>query len=108
MVELVNGLARSGHNLAVCCVNVAELYTGLSPDQHDRADRLTAGLDYFQTSLEAAREAGRYRHDYARRGITLSVANTLIAATAVAQDAVLITANARDFPMEDLQVLEQG
>lgn len=108
VAEMVNGLARSGHNLALCCVNVTELYSGLDPDQRGRADRLTAGLDYFQISPETAKEAGRYRHDYARRGITLSVADTLIAATAVAQDAVLVTANARDFPMEEVQVLEHG
>ncbi len=105
-VELVNGLARSGHNLAVCCVSVAELYTGLNPAQRTNADGLTSGLVYYDISVTAAKEAGSYRHDYARRGMALSVADTLIAATAIDQGAILVTANTKDFPMEEIQLLE--
>ena len=105
-VELVNGLAHGGHNLAVCCVSVAELYTGLNPAERTKAVGLTSGLDYYDISLAAAKEAGSYRHDYSRRGMALSVADTLIAATAIDQGAILVTANAKDFPMEEIQLLE--
>ena len=101
-VELVNGLARGGHNLAVCCVSVAELYTGLSLAQRTKADGLTSGLDYYNISVAAAKEAGSYRHDYARQGMALSVADTLIASTAIDKGAILVTANTKDFPMEEI------
>ena len=37
----------------------------------------------------------------------LSTIDTLIAATAIAKDAILITANVKDFPMEEIEILEQ-
>ena len=78
--ELVDTLAADGHRLGVCCVSVSELYAGLGPDEQETAGDLTDNLEYFAVSLDAAREAGRYRHEFARRGTTLSITDTLIAA----------------------------
>lgn len=106
VVDLVSSLASQGHQLGICCINVAELYSGLNPGEQDRAERLVDSLDYYEVSREAAKQAGRYRYDFARRGVTLSFADTLIAATAINEMATLITANAKDFPMEELQLVE--
>jgi len=106
MIELVNTLAQQGHNLGVCCITVAELYAGLSEEERARANSLIDAMDYLDVSLEIAKEAGRYRYEFARRGTNLSTADTLIAATAIAQGATLITANTRDFPMEEIELLE--
>ena len=106
-VQLLTRLAREGHELGVCAINVAELYGSLRVEERVHADRLVESLDCYTTTLKAAAEAGRYRYDHARRGRTLTVADTLVAATAVAEGAVLVTANARDFPMQDVQLLEQ-
>ncbi|PKB71757.1 MAG: hypothetical protein BZY87_03870 [SAR202 cluster bacterium Io17-Chloro-G6] len=64
--ELVETLALDGHRLGVCCVSITELYSRLG--QHDRAaaDDLTDGLEYYDVSREAAKEAGRYRYEFAR------------------------------------------
>ena len=107
MIELVNTLAQQGHNLGVCCITVAELGAGLSEEERARANSLIDAMDYLDVSLEIAKEAGRYRYEYARRGTTLSTTDTLIAATAIAQGATLITSNTRDFPMEEIELLEQ-
>ena len=48
--------------------------------------------------------AGGWRRDHAARGITLSQADCLIAAAAVAVSAVLATANPKDFPMTEVAV----
>ena len=69
---------------------------------------MTDGLEYYLVSREAAKEAGRYRYEFARRGITLSTTDTLMAATAIAEGAILITANTRDFPMEEIELLEHS
>lgn len=106
--ELVDALASEGHRLGVCCVSVAELYSGLGPDEQETASDLTDSLEYFEVSLGAAREAGRYRYESARRGTTLSTSDTLIAATAIEEDAILITDNIKDFPMREIRLFEQA
>jgi predicted nucleic acid-binding protein len=107
VVDLLTALAGEGHQLGVCCINVAELYAGLSPQQYARANPLIDGLEFYDVSREAAKQAGRFKFDFARRGVTLTVADGLIAATATQEGATLITANIRDFPMKELQLLQQ-
>jgi hypothetical protein len=51
--------------------------------------------------------AGQWRYDFARQGVTLHIADALIAAVAMEEEASLITANLKDFPMSGLQVLPQ-
>ena len=101
-------LARQGHVLGLCCINVAELYSGLSQEEESRAERLVDSLDYYVVMRETAKEAGRHRYNFARRGITLATADALIAATAIKEGATLITANVKDFPMEELQLMEHA
>ena len=104
--ETIDHLADQGGRIGVCCVSVAELYAGTSHENRAAADQLIESMEYYEVSQEAAKEAGRYRYEFARRGTTLSTADTLIAATAIAQGATLITANTRDFPMENIELLE--
>jgi predicted nucleic acid-binding protein len=51
-----------------------------------------------------AERAGHWRREFAARGVTLSQADCLIAASAVGVDARLITANPTAFPMGELMV----
>lgn len=106
VVDMVNSLASPSNRLGVCCVSVAELYAGTDQESRAVADRLIGVMDFYDVSLAAAKEAGRYRYEFARRGTPLSTADTLIAATAIAEGATLITANTRDFPMEEIELLE--
>jgi predicted nucleic acid-binding protein len=105
-VELLTVLARQGHRLGLCCINVAELYSGLSHEERAWADRLIDSLDFYDVTREVAKQAGQYRYDFARRGVTLSTADTLVAATASTEGATLVTANTEDFPMKEIDLLE--
>ncbi len=108
IIDLVNGLLRGSHQLGVCAINLTELYTGVGDEDRVDADRLVSQLNYFDITAEIAVKAGRYRYEFARRGITLSAADTITAAVAMANGAILVTANVRDFPMEGLQLLQHG
>lgn len=105
VVDLIGTLARQGHQLGLCCVNVAEIYSGLTEREWVPAEILVDALEYYEVTSEAAKQAGRYRYDFARRGITLTTADTLIAAVAISEGAILITANTRDFPMDGIELL---
>jgi len=49
-------------------------------------------------------QAGRWRRQFAKRGVTLSQADCLAAAAALGVGARLATSNLRDFPMKGLVV----
>ena len=108
IIELVRAPDQQGHRLGVCCITVAELYAGLSDEERAGADPLIDAMDNHEVSRELAKESGRFRYKFARKEIALSTTDTLIAATAIAQDATLITANAKDFPMEEIELLEHS
>ncbi|MSQ40199.1 MAG: type II toxin-antitoxin system VapC family toxin [Dehalococcoidia bacterium] len=106
VVELLASLAGEGHELGVCDINIAELYAGLRQDEQAQADRLIDSLSYFVVTYERAKQAGAYRYSYNRQGTLLTIADTLVAATAVGEGATLITANRKDFPMPEIILLQ--
>jgi predicted nucleic acid-binding protein len=103
-VERLKALRASGDTPHTCAVNIEELVRGLRPHQEPSAAGLIQGLRIVPLrELEGVR-AGRWRREYARRGLTLSEADCLIAAAAVAVGGRLATGNPRDFPMPELTV----
>ena len=106
VVSLVRSLAVEGHKLGVCCINVAEVYSGLKDREREVAVKLLSSMEYYTITFNIARQAGEYRNTFARRGITLTTSDVLVAAAAVANQSVLLTANVSHYPMTELQVQE--
>lgn len=100
----IRQLRRNGVQPWVCAVSVEEVWRGLRPNEHAAADRLFHGLRLAPLGAEEGRRAGRWRRDYAGRGVTLHQADCLVAAAAVGIRAPLATANTDDFPMPELTV----
>lgn len=90
--------------MGTCCVNVAEVERGIRPRERKAVSALLKRLDYLDTSREAAMRAGRYQSTFAQRGVTIHTPDALIAGTARAHGAVLVTDNVEDFPMHDVRV----
>lgn len=104
VVEHLLHLVQEGHTIGTSCVNVAEVERGLRPPERGPAAALFDRLAFFVTSREAARRAGRYQAEHARRGRTIHTADALIAGTARAHGAIVMTHNLDDFPMRDVRV----
>ena len=107
VVEFVTGLADAGNELGVCSISVAELCSGLSEKHRAVAAKLIDSLDYWDATKETATMAGSYRYDFARKGVALTTTDALVAAIAVGHGATLVTANARRYPMKEIEVLQQ-
>lgn len=60
---------------------------------------------FLPTSPAIAQQAGTWRYDFARRGLQLSTTDTLVAATAHAHGATIVTGNASDYPMSEIALL---
>ncbi|MGI8777253.1 MAG: type II toxin-antitoxin system VapC family toxin [Acidimicrobiales bacterium] len=93
-----------GHMLATTCVNLAEVERGLRPRERRRATAFLDRLRFLVTDREAARRAGEYQAAWAKQGRTIHTPDALVAGTARAHGAVLLTHNLDDFPMHDLRV----
>lgn len=108
--ELLRDLVFAGHRLACCEITVAEIYAGMLPHEAARTDAFLEALAWYDTSRTIARRAGRLRFDYARQGRTLSIPDTLLAATALEHGLTLVTDNRKHFPMPELSLypLPQG
>jgi predicted nucleic acid-binding protein len=100
--KLLRKLVVEGHRLACCAVTVAEVFAGMRPHEAPHTDQFLSSLVWYDASRKIARHAGRLRLDWARQGTTLSLADTLIAATVIEHGLTLITSNPTHFPMPGL------
>lgn len=100
--HLLLDLVRQGHMLASCPVTLAEIYSGMHPKDAAPTEALLSRLRFYNITPEISCHAGRLRYDRARKGQILSLADVLIASTALHYSLTLITANTKHFPMPGL------
>ena len=106
--EMLANLILQGHQLACCAVTLSELFSGIRAADIHKVEEFVSALRWHQTTPTIARRAGRWRHDYAGQGVTLALADTLIAATAVEYGLTLITNNGKHFPMPELSLYQRA
>ncbi len=100
--ELLRSLVEQGHMLACCAVNVTEVYAGLRPSEAQKTAAFLRQLDYREVTWEIARHAGLLKNEWGKKGHTLALGDVTVAATALAYGLVLMTDNAKHFPMSEL------
>jgi predicted nucleic acid-binding protein len=102
--ELLAELVRSGHTLVTSALNIAELYAGMRTGEEAQTEALLEGLECVELAVSSARLAGQLKNLWARKGRTLTLADTIIAAIAIQARCALLTDNAKDFPMREVQL----
>ncbi|HEX4487693.1 MAG TPA: type II toxin-antitoxin system VapC family toxin [Terriglobales bacterium] len=102
--ELLAQLARNGHVLAVCPINITELFAGMRSHQEARTEALLGGFHCFEITGATGRLAGTLKNSWARKGIALALSDSTIAAVAIERSCVLMTDNVKHFPMDNLQL----
>jgi len=88
---------RGPAQICVSAVAVAEFFAGLRPEHRQVSRDLIDELTHWDVNKDIAMPAGSLRYDLARRGQVLQIPDALIAATALAYSAELVTANIRHF-----------
>lgn len=103
-VELVTKLAKEG-DIATSVLTIAELRAGWS-DQETATylPDLKLAFHIESISTKIAELSGKLRREFRLKGITLHTVDTVIAATALTKDAVLVTHNTKDYPMPHLKL----
>jgi predicted nucleic acid-binding protein len=94
----------------ISTITRAEILAGMHPNESTKTLALLQSFSSVSVDDNIADLAGQLLYRYARQGITLSLADMLIAATAIEHNLTLITTNGKHFPIPELllQVLEQN
>src|ERR1035441_8491802 len=90
---LLLDLVKSGHVLACCPINITEVYAGMRPKEEVATEGFLASLQYLPITWAAARLAGEFKRDYARKGNTLNLGDVIMAAVAIHDELTLLTDN---------------
>jgi predicted nucleic acid-binding protein len=103
-MERLRELRASSPPPFVCAINVEEVWRGARHGEEATIRRLIRGLRIAPLGEAEGETAGRWRREFASKGVTLSQADCLVAAAAAGVGAHLATGNPRDFPMKGLVV----
>lgn len=103
-LERMERLVSAGDEPYINDVILCELATGTRPNETGALDAFVNGMEFVQPGPVVARLAGVWRGAARARGETLSVPDALIAATADALGATVLTRNERDFALTPVAV----
>jgi predicted nucleic acid-binding protein len=98
LAELIGG----GHVLATAAINIGEVYSGMRLGEENRTEAFLSSLDCYPITGAIARRAGSLKSAWAHKGRTLSLADMMVAATALEHGLSLLTDNRKDFPLSEL------
>jgi predicted nucleic acid-binding protein len=101
---LLTRLLNAGNLLACCSINISEIYAGMRPREETATENFLESLDFYEVTWRVAKLAGLLKRDYSKKGQTLSLPDTTIAAVAIEYELTLITDNTKDFPMPELRL----
>jgi predicted nucleic acid-binding protein len=100
----LHSMRDAGDRPFACAINVEEVTRGLRESEQADADALFAGVKIVPLGADEGRQAGEWRRRHAAEGLTLSQADCLIGAAALAIGGRLATGNPKDFPMPELSI----
>lgn len=93
-----------GEILAMSVVSLTEILAGMREGEQERTEKLFGLFVALDVDEQIARKAGEYLNEY-RNPQQIELADALIAATAFASGAELVTRNVKHYPMGDVKVI---
>jgi len=104
--EWLAELVRAGIVLSTSALNIAEVYSGMRPEEEARTKAFLTALECREITASVAEAAGKLKRHWALKGRSLALADTMVAAVAIEQGCPLATDNRKNFPMARLQLYE--
>lgn len=98
--------------LAISTLTQLEIYHGIRKSEEETTNAFLDGLTSVAVDVPIARRAGKLLGGLRSKGITVGIADAIIAATALQLDVPLLTNNVEHYPFPDLKIVrgleEQG
>jgi len=91
--------------LAISTLTHLEIYQGMKTGEEGASNAFLDGLISVVVDIPIARQAGTMLGDLRSKGLTIGIADAIIAATALQLGAPLLTNNVEHYPFSDLKVI---
>jgi predicted nucleic acid-binding protein len=102
--ELLEHWAGEGL-LAVSTVTHLEIYRGMKAGEEEATNAFLDGLLSISVDVPIARRAGKLLGTLRPKGVTVGIADAIIAATALGLNVPLLTNNVEHYPFPNLKVI---
>ena len=103
--DLLNHWAGEGL-LAISTLTHLEIYQGMKTGEEGATNAFLDGLVSVAVDIPIARRAGTMLGGLRSKGMTIGIADTIIAATALQFGTPLLTNNIEHYPFPDLKVIK--
>lgn len=107
-VSLLKELTEKGADFSVSAVTVVEIEAGIRDKEKEKTYELLDLFEICPLDISTAQLGGSFLRKYRGKGISLSLADVIIGATAVIQDLILVTYHTRHYPMAGIQILPES
>jgi predicted nucleic acid-binding protein len=99
---ILKDLQRFG--LPACsALSVLEIQLGVKKGEEEKTDRFLKSLRIFDVNIEIASKAAQLIRECKTKGITLDLPDSVIAATCILHDLILITYNTKHYPISEIR-----
>jgi len=109
-VQLLRALAQRSREekavspLGCSVISVFEVRVGMHPGEEAVTERFLSALERYPVGEVIAERAADYYRAFVKQGITLHIADLIIAVTAAEYELTLVSYNQDHFPMEDIRI----
>jgi predicted nucleic acid-binding protein len=105
VVELLKALAAQRFDFLISPVTIIEIEAGIRDAEKEKTYELLDVFEVCTVDRSIAHLSGSSLRKYRKKGVTLGLADVIIAATAVIHHLTLVTYNTNHYPMSELQIL---
>ena len=103
VVQLVKILAEE--SIPYCStLSIVEIQAGARQGEEEETDLFLNSIRVIDLNREIANLAGKYIKEYKRKGITLDFIDSVISATCIVKNLILVTYNVKHYPMKEIKI----
>jgi len=102
VTEVLRDLQKSG--LPGCsALSVLEIQLGVKKGEEEKTDRFLKSLRIFDVNMEIASKAAELIRRCKAKGVTFDLPDSVIAATCILHDLILVSYNTRHYPIPEIK-----
>jgi tRNA(fMet)-specific endonuclease VapC len=102
VTEVLRDLHRYG--LPACsALSVLEIQLGVKKGEEEKTDRFLNSLRIFDVTKEIASKAAQLIRQYKTKGVTFDLPDSVIAATCILHELILVTYNTKHYPISEIK-----